>query len=65
MIIPTKITPIYKSYIYKSMILLRRKNTMYEMNQDIFTSIVDYIDTMTVLFLLGYVDEKGNIINDI
>lgn len=65
MIMPTKLTPIYKSYIYKGMVLLRRKTFMYDMNQDIFKSVSEYIDVMTILYAMGYIDEKGEIVDAI
>ncbi|MGM0213207.1 hypothetical protein IGI42_000740 [Enterococcus sp. AZ109] len=59
MIIPTKITPSHKSLIYKALLLLNNENKdfSYSGNSSHFSSITEYIDTMTILFSLGYLDE--------
>lgn len=58
MIIPTKIMPVHKSLIYKAILLLGNdsKDFSYRGNYEIFTSIIEYIDVMTILFSLGYID---------
>ena len=35
---------------------------MYAMNQDVFKNVIEYLDVMMVLYAIGCIDEKGNII---
>lgn len=60
MIIPTKIIPTHKTLIYKALLLLNNEDNdfSYSTNNTIFSSIIEYIDVMTVLFSLGYLDKQ-------
>lgn len=59
MIIPTKLTPAHKSLMYKALLLLNNENKdfSYTKNKADFSSIIEYIDTMTILYSLGYLDD--------
>ncbi|EAC2132126.1 hypothetical protein DYZ55_02319 [Listeria monocytogenes] len=61
MIISTKITPIHKSLIYKALLLLSNEshNLSYKSNHEKFNSIIEYIDVMTILFALGYIESEN------
>lgn len=60
MIIPTKLISADKSLIYKAMQLLDNgsKDLSYRNNMHIFSTIVEYTDVITVLFILGYLDKE-------
>lgn len=60
MIVPTKLIPANKSLIYKAMQLLEKNSDdlSYTNNYRIFSNIIEYADVMTILFALGYIDDK-------
>ncbi len=61
MIISTKVTPIHKSIIYKVLLLLSNEShdLSYKRNHEKFNSIIEYIDVMTILFALGYIESEN------
>lgn len=61
MIISTKITPVHKSIIYKALLLLSNEShdLSYNSNYEKFNSIIEYIDVMTILFALGYIESEN------
>lgn len=65
MIIPTKIMPLYKSLIYKGMILIKREDISYDVNNDIFSDITEYLNVVTIMYALGYLNENGDISYDL
>ena len=64
MILPSKLIPKEKSLIYKGLSLLlsieneNNLNDLYDGNKYLFIDIGDFIQTLSVLYILGYIDVK-------